>query len=154
LLKLIAVEQRRFDGIEAHRRFVLRKILAALAALLMVCGAAQARSGRAAYHYHSKEMITAARYEPVGSVLKVTNPENGRSVVVRVAGRGPYNGNRILDLSTGAFSKLYGGTGRGVGPVRYEVLSRGTYLAARGGKTRAKSKKWRKKRATHHKRRR
>jgi rare lipoprotein A len=70
-------------------------------------------------------MITAARYEPVGSVLRVTNPQNGNSVVVRVAGRGPYNGNRILDLSTGAFSKLYGGTKRGVGPVTYEVISRG-----------------------------
>jgi rare lipoprotein A (peptidoglycan hydrolase) len=34
-------------------------------------------------------MITAARYEPIGSILKVTNPENGRSVTVRVAGAGP-----------------------------------------------------------------
>jgi rare lipoprotein A len=86
---------------------------------------AQTRSGRAAYHYHTSEMITASRYEPVGSVLDVTHPGTGKTVRVRVAGSGPYNGNRILDLSTGAFSALYGGTGRGVGPVRYTVVSRG-----------------------------
>ncbi|HEX8236601.1 MAG TPA: septal ring lytic transglycosylase RlpA family protein [Abditibacteriaceae bacterium] len=100
-------------------------VMIVVAALVASSVSAWARSGQAAYHYHSSEMITAARYEPVGSVLRVTNPQNGNSVVVRVAGRGPYNGNRILDLSTGAFSKLYGGTGRGVGPVSYEVISRG-----------------------------
>jgi len=77
-------------------------LLTAVALLAMVPGIAHARSGRAAYHYHSGEMITASRYEPIGSVLRVTNPENGRSVTVRVTGSGPFNGNRILDLSTGA----------------------------------------------------
>ena len=99
--------------------------------------AAQARSGKAAYHLHTSAMVTAARYEPRGSVLRVTNPQNGRSVIVRVNDRGPFNGNRILDLSTGAFRKLYGGLGRGVGPVTYTVISRGgTRLAARGGSPR------------------
>jgi rare lipoprotein A len=100
-------------------------VMFVVAAIVASSVSAWARSGQAAYHYYSSEMITAARYEPVGSILRVTNPQNGKSVVVRVAGRGPYNGNRILDLSTGAFSKLYGSTRRGVGPVRYEVISRG-----------------------------
>lgn len=119
--------------------------MAPVAALLLMVGAAQARSGRAAYHYHTGEMITASRYEPIGSVLRVTNPQNGRTVTVRVAGSGPYNGNRILDLSTGAFSSLYGGLGRGVGPVSYEVISRGggggIRLASRGGMYRKSAKK-------------
>jgi len=114
----------------------------ALAGLVAITGTAQARSGRASYHYFSGAMITASRYEPVGSVLRVTNPQNGRAVTVRVAGSGPFNGNRILDLSTGAFSKLYGGLGRGHGPVSYTVLSRGggggLRLASRGGHTRGK----------------
>jgi rare lipoprotein A len=93
--------------------------------MLMLATSAQARSGQAAYHFHSNAMITAARYEPVGSVLRVTNPQNGRTVTVKVVDRGPYNGNRILDLSTGAFRKLYGSLKRGVGPVRYTVVSRG-----------------------------
>ncbi len=70
-------------------------------------------------------MTACARYEPVGSVLRVTNPQTGKTITVRVNGRGPYNGNRILDLSTGAFSALYGGLGRGHGPVRYTVIKRG-----------------------------
>ncbi len=103
-----------------------------LGVALTVCSAAHARSGQAAYHYYTSEMITASRYEPVGSVLKVTNPQNGRCVTVRVAGSGPYNGNRILDLSTGAFKALYGGLGRGVGSVSYEVISRGCGCYLRG----------------------
>ena len=130
-----------------------RMVLAALAVVGVFAGAAQARSGRAAYHYHTGEMITASRYEPIGSVLCVTNPQNGRSVTVRVAGSGPYNGNRILDLSTGAFSALYGGLGRGVGPVSYEVVSRGggggVRLASRGGLHRRATKKHRSHRRHH-----
>jgi rare lipoprotein A len=105
---------------------------------------AQTRSGRAAYHYYTSEMITASRYEPVGSTLHVTNPQNGRTVRVRVAGRGPYNGNRILDLSTGAFSSLYGGLGRGVGPVRYTVVARGGGSRERSKKPYSKRRKLRK----------
>lgn len=86
---------------------------------------AHARKGKAAYHLHTSKMVTAARYEPRGSVLKVTNPENGKSVIVTVNDRGPFNGNRILDLSTGAFKQLYGGLKRGVGPVQYQVIRRG-----------------------------
>lgn len=86
---------------------------------------AQTRGGRAAYHLSSRSMTTCARYEPIGSLLRVTNTQTGKSVTVRVTGRGPYNGNRILDLSTGAFNALYGGLGRGHGPVRYTVIKRG-----------------------------
>ena len=101
---------------------------------------AQARSGQAAYHLHTSAMVTAARYEPRGSVLRVTNPQNGRSVVVTVNDRGPFNGNRILDLSTGAFRQLYGGLGRGVGPINYEVIRRGSELSSRG-RRRSKSRR-------------
>lgn len=103
------------------------KVLLVTMALPAAWGAqpAEARSGKAAYHLNTSRMVTAARYEPRGSVLKVTNPENGKSVIVTVNDRGPFNGNRILDLSTGAFKKLYGSLRRGVGPVKYEVIRRG-----------------------------
>ncbi len=124
------------------RTFLKNHVVLTALAAVAVSGIAQARSGRAAYHYYTGAMITASRYEPVGSVLRVTNPQNGRSVTVRVTGSGPFNGNRILDLSTGAFSALYGGLGRGVGPVSYEVISRGGgRLASRGGKSRRTAKK-------------
>jgi rare lipoprotein A len=51
-------------------------------------------------------MITAHRSLPFGSRLLVTNKNNGRQVVVRVSDRGPFVGNRILDLSSGAFTKI------------------------------------------------
>ena len=86
---------------------------------------AHARKGKAAYHLRTPKMVTAARHEPRGSILKVTNPETGKSVIVTVNDRGPFNGNRILDLSTGAFKQLYGGLKRGVGPVTYTVIRRG-----------------------------
>lgn len=105
--------------------FALSATLPLLTLVLASASSAQSRSGRAAYHLSSRSMTTCSRYEPVGSVLKVTNPETGKSVVVTVNGRGPYNGNRILDMSTGSFRALYGGLGRGHGPVKYTVLKRG-----------------------------
>ena len=87
-------------------------------------------------------------FEPVGSVLDVTNPHSGKTVRVRVAGRGPYNGRRILDLSTGAFSSLYGGLGRGVGPVRYTVVSRGGGSRERSGERKSSGSR----RYRHHRR--
>ena len=114
----------------------MKTVAMCVAGLLCCLHAGWARSGAASYDRYTPEMVTASRYEPIGSMLRVTNPRNGRSVVVRVNDRGPFNGNRILDLSTGAFSALYGGLGRGVGPVSYEVLgggSRGVFLPSRGG---------------------
>lgn len=86
---------------------------------------AKTRKGKAVYHLRTERMVTASRYEPRGSILKVTNPETGKSVIVTVNDRGPFNGNRILDLSTGAFKKLYGSLRRGVAPVHYTVIRRG-----------------------------
>ncbi len=107
---------------------VFSKLLVTFIATLLLVGTsniAHARKGKAAYHLHTSKMVTAARYEPHGSILEVTNPETGKSVVVTVNDRGPFNGNRILDLSTGAFKKLFGGLGRGVGPIHYKIIRRG-----------------------------
>ncbi len=51
--------------------------------------------------------LTAAHKTlPLPSFAKVTNTQNGKSVIVRVNDRGPFHGNRILDLSYGAAKKL------------------------------------------------
>ncbi len=116
--------------------------------VLMRAGKADARGGLAAYHLHTGAYVTAARYEPVGSLLNVSNPRNGRSILVRVNDRGPFNGGRILDLSTGAFSRLFGGLGRGVGYVNYIVISRGaTNTARRSNSRRSSSRRSGRKRA-------
>lgn len=51
--------------------------------------------------------FTAAhRSIPFGTRLRVTNQQNGKSVIVTINDRGPYAGNRVLDLSSGSFSKI------------------------------------------------
>ncbi|MDL4818288.1 septal ring lytic transglycosylase RlpA family protein [Actinomadura opuntiae] len=74
--------------------------------------------------FDPSELTAAHKTLPMGSKVRVTNKNNGRSVVVRINDRGPYAGGRCLDLSTAAMKKV-GGTGAGVIPVRYEVLSKG-----------------------------
>lgn len=99
--------------------------VALLICLALLSSHAFARDGKAAYHFRTSKMVTASRYEPRGSILLVSDPETGKSVKVTVIDRGPFNGNRILDLSTGAFKALFGGLGRGVGDISYKVLQRG-----------------------------
>jgi rare lipoprotein A len=65
---------------------------------------------------------TAHRSLPFGSLIRVTNNRNGRSIVVTVTDRGPYYGGRVLDLSHGAFSKI-APPSSGIASVCYTVLT-------------------------------
>jgi rare lipoprotein A len=48
------------------------------------------------------KLTCASRTLPFGTMIKVTNPRNGRSIVVRVNDRGPYTPRYFLDLSPAA----------------------------------------------------
>ncbi len=65
-----------------------------------------------------------------GTKLRVTNPDNGKSVVVTVNDRGPFVYGRDLDLSYGA-AKAIGFENKGVGRVRIEYLGRDTRYVQR-----------------------
>lgn len=65
-------------------------------------------------------MTAAHRSLPFGTIVRVTNLENHRSVRVRINDRGPYVENRILDLSAAAARSL-DIKGRGVAQVRIEA---------------------------------
>jgi rare lipoprotein A len=67
-------------------------------------------------------LVAAHRTLPFGSVLRVTNLNNGRDVEVRVIDRGPFVGDRILDLARAAAVSL-DMIGTGTAPVRIELLS-------------------------------
>ncbi|PIE52506.1 septal ring lytic transglycosylase RlpA family lipoprotein [Candidatus Fermentibacteria bacterium] len=56
--------------------------------------------------YDMNDMTCAHRTLPFGTVLLVTNLDNGLSATVRVNDRGPYISGRIIDLSRGAASVL------------------------------------------------
>jgi rare lipoprotein A len=66
--------------------------------------------------------LTAAhRTLPFGTKVRVTNLWNGRTAVVRINDRGPFHGNRVIDLAHGAANQL-GVVASGVAQVKLEVL--------------------------------
>jgi rare lipoprotein A len=66
--------------------------------------------------------ITAAHPTlPIPSYARVTNVSNGKSIVVRINDRGPYHGNRLIDLSVRT-AKLLEFDGRGLARVRVEYV--------------------------------
>ncbi|MGI9250950.1 MAG: septal ring lytic transglycosylase RlpA family protein [Pseudohongiellaceae bacterium] len=58
---------------------------------------------------------------PIPSYLRVTNLNNNRSLVVRVNDRGPFHGERLIDLSYGAALKL-GFAGHGTARVQLDAI--------------------------------
>lgn len=70
-------------------------------------------------------MTAAHKNLPLASLIQVTNLENGRSAVVRVNDRGPFHGNRVLDLSFAAASQL-DMVDRGMAKVKIQVLDTAT----------------------------
>lgn len=72
---------------------------------------------------HHDSMTCAHRTLPFGTLLRVTNIDNGKSVIVRVNDRGPYVRNRIIDLSWSA-AKEIGMLARGVALVTVEEAYR------------------------------
>ena len=73
--------------------------------------------------YDMNSLTAAHRTLPLPSIVKVTNLENGRSLVLRVNDRGPYAKNRIIDVSRRA-SQLLGFFTQGTTKVRVEVLEK------------------------------
>jgi rare lipoprotein A len=69
--------------------------------------------------FNKNAMTAAHRTAPFGSMLRVTNLSNGRSVLVRVNDRGPFIRGRIVDVSQGA-ARHIGMQGRGVARVRIQ----------------------------------
>lgn len=64
----------------------------------------------------------AHRTLPLPSYVEVTALNSGRTILVRINDRGPFSGNRIIDLSAGAAEQL-GIAGNGAEPVRVRRVS-------------------------------
>ncbi len=71
--------------------------------------------------FDPSDLTAAHRTLPFGTRVRVTNQRNGESVVVRVNDRGPFHGNRIIDVSRAAADEI-GMTGRGTATVTLDVL--------------------------------
>lgn len=71
--------------------------------------------------FDQNDVTAAHRTLPMPSLVRVTNLDNGRVLVVRVNDRGPYAQGRILDLSRRS-AQLLGFEGKGTAHVRVQVL--------------------------------
>jgi rare lipoprotein A len=85
-----------------------------------------------ANHFHGRRTASGERFDmgaltaahrtlPFGSKVRVTNPANGRSVVVRINDRGPFTRGRMIDVSHAAAQRL-GLIARGHGRVELALL--------------------------------
>jgi rare lipoprotein A len=112
-----------------YRRFIISLFAIATSFTAL----AQTQSGKASFYskkftgrkmangerLHHDSLTCAHKTYPFGTLLKVTNPENGLHVIVRVTDRGPYVKGRIIDLSVRAAKEL-GIIAQGIAPVIVE----------------------------------
>lgn len=78
--------------------------------------------------FNMNDVTAASPTLPMPSIVEVTNLNNGRSIQIRVNDRGPYVGNRILDVSRRA-AQLLGFETAGTAPVRVRLLQQPTLTA-------------------------
>jgi rare lipoprotein A len=71
--------------------------------------------------FHTADFTGAHKSLAFNTKVRVTNAQNGKSVVIRINDRGPFVAGRCLDLTPAAFNTI-SSTGAGVATVRYEVL--------------------------------
>jgi rare lipoprotein A (peptidoglycan hydrolase) len=85
-------------------------------------GQHQGKTTASGARFDMTKMTAAHRSLPLGSNVRVTNLDNGRSVEVLINDRGPYVGTRVIDLSREAARRLQMER-EGIAPVRIEQLS-------------------------------
>ena len=56
--------------------------------------------------FDSNQMVATSKTLPLPTIARVTNMDNGQSVIVRVNNRGPFVNTRIMDLSSAAASRI------------------------------------------------
>lgn len=66
------------------------------------------------------DLTAAHKHLKFGTRVRVTNPANGKSVIVRINDRGPFVGDRIIDLSKAAADSI----GISLGKVKLEILEK------------------------------
>jgi rare lipoprotein A len=76
--------------------------------------------------YDMYQMSAAHKTLPLPTYARVTNLQNGRSVIVKINDRGPFHENRLIDLSYAAAARL-GILGRGTGLVEVNAIDPATY---------------------------
>ncbi len=71
--------------------------------------------------FDPNQLTAAHKHLPLPCFVRVTNLNNNKSIIVRVNDRGPFVGDRIIDLSAGAAKRL-GFYSQGLAPVQVETV--------------------------------
>lgn len=110
----------------AKKRWKMKKsfmlILLLICLLNLACGrkVGEAERGKASYYskdfegritfngeiFSNRKLTAAHKTLPMGTVVRVTNLANGKSIDVRINDRGPFIEGRIIDLTERAFGKI------------------------------------------------
>lgn len=114
------------DGKEVNRKIMKTEVTKEPVAEVVTQGTfvklGKKHEGGASWYAWTGTMAAANPWLPKGSYVKVTNLENGKSVIVVINDRGPFVGGRIIDLDKVAFAKI-ASIGAGVINVRMEEIS-------------------------------
>jgi rare lipoprotein A len=79
--------------------------------------------------FNERDLTAAHRNLPFGTRVRVTNLQNGRSIVVRINDRGPFVPSRLIDLSKAAARRL-AFSRRGLAHVKVAVVSQPKSITA------------------------
>jgi rare lipoprotein A len=88
----------------------------------------QGRTTASGEPYDQNQLTCAHRTLPLGSVLRVTNLRNNKSVIVTVNDRGPVPESRVIDLSRAA-ARALDFSDQGLAPVKVELIGPQAELA-------------------------
>ncbi len=81
----------------------------------------QGRLTASGEEYNIRYYTAAHKSLPFGTIVRVTNINNGKSVRVKINDRGPFVKGRVIDLTPKAFESI-ASTNKGVIPVKIEIL--------------------------------
>lgn len=88
----------------------------------------QAQMTASGEHFDPRQLTAAHPTLPFNTLVRVQNPVNGRSVIVRINDRGPFKPGRIIDLAEAAADQI-GMRKAGIARVKLEVLPAGRMTA-------------------------
>ncbi|HLC95074.1 MAG TPA: G5 domain-containing protein [Patescibacteria group bacterium] len=114
------------DGKEVNRKLLKRETIKEPVTQIVIQGTdvrlGKSHTGAASWYAWTGTMAAANPWLPKGSYVKVTNLENGKSVIVVINDRGPFVPGRIIDLDKVAFAKI-ASVGAGVINVKMEEIT-------------------------------
>lgn len=79
-------------------------------------------TGAASWYAFTGTLSAANPWLPMGSYARVTNKDNGKSVIVKINDRGPFGNGRIIDLDKVAFAQI-ASLGAGVANVKVDAIT-------------------------------